>query len=319
MTPHVLQPDEKITEPGLYQMSLERHHNQPCDGVSVTSGILRKMEMATPADVWAFHALNPDRWEKPETDALRMGRAMASFVEGGTGAVLRDFLLLPYDRPRRPTTAQIRAYDEGRASSTARASVEFWRNVSLDDRPILKQEELDLIEAMGKVLASDPAASAVMAGMPEVTLAYYDEPTDLWILSRPDVMTLDGVAVDYKKMATQGGAFHAGLVDQRITAHGYDMQGALFCEGFQALTGEWPAFGIVAQWDQPPHHVILRDIPDEDLRIGAWRNRRAMRRFRECLDSGNWPGPGEHVGSYHRPDWQREKLLQEMNTEGVAP
>jgi len=53
--------DQIITEPGLYRMSLERHHSQPSAGVSVTSGILRKMELATPADVWAFHQLNPAR------------------------------------------------------------------------------------------------------------------------------------------------------------------------------------------------------------------------------------------------------------------
>ena len=38
--------DEQITEPGFYAISLDRHHSQPCDGPSVTSGVLRKMELA---------------------------------------------------------------------------------------------------------------------------------------------------------------------------------------------------------------------------------------------------------------------------------
>ena len=34
---------ELIAEPGFYNISLDRHHAQPCNGPSVTSGILRKM------------------------------------------------------------------------------------------------------------------------------------------------------------------------------------------------------------------------------------------------------------------------------------
>ena len=69
-----LKDDEKIAEPGFYAISLDRHHNQPCDGPSVTSGVLRAMELQTPADVWAFSRLNPDRFEKEQTTALPIGR-----------------------------------------------------------------------------------------------------------------------------------------------------------------------------------------------------------------------------------------------------
>lgn len=315
-----LSDDEKITEPGFYQMSLERHHGQPCDGVSVTSGVLRKMELATPADVWAFHALNKHRWEPQPSPALRMGRAMAAYVEGGMVEVCAQFLVLPEDKPRRPTAQQIKAYEEGTATEVGARSVEFWREVESDPRDPLSDDELTMIENMGRVLAADPGAAAVMGGIPEVTMAAWDERTKLWLLARPDTVSFDGSVSDYKKMATQGSVFDHRLVDQRITKHGYDMQMAFACEVFERLTGQWPEIvSIVAQWDQPPHHVILREIAEEDLRFGQFRNRRAMTRFRECLDSGHWPGPGEDVGAYQRPEWQREMLMEQMNTEGKAP
>ena len=65
--------------------------------------------------------------------------------------------------------------------------------------------------------------------------------------------------------------------------------------------------------------MILREISEEDLKFGHFRNHRALYRFRECLDSGYWPGPGEVTGAYVRPDWQREMLLNEMNVENTAP
>lgn len=311
--------DELITQPGFYRISLERHHGQPCDGPSVTSGVLRKMEMATPADVWAFHKLNPDRWESKETDALRLGVAMALFVEGGADQVLTGFKIHAEDKPRRPTEAQIKAFDDGRATDTGRASVEYWRAVDAQPHDYLTPAEFGTICDMGAVLALDPAASAVMGGEPEITMAWQDERTGLWLLSRPDTVSFDGMLSDYKKMATMGEPFSYRTVDQRITRHGYDMQISFGCEVFERLTGAWPMGGIVAQWDQPPHHVILREIAEEDLRIAQFRNRRAIDRFHECLTSGQWPGPGEDVGVYQRPDWQRAMLIEQMQIAGTSP
>lgn len=316
-----LGPDEKITEPGFYAISLERHHAQPCDGPSVTSGILRRMELASPADVWAFHALNPNRWpDKPQTAALRMGVAMALYCEGGPERVLEKFRVHPKDKPRKPTEAQITAYGEGRASEAALASVEYWMAVETAQSEWLDQSEFDLICTMGKVLEADVTTATMLDGIPEVTMATRDARTGLWLLSRPDVVNFDGTAVDYKKVNTQGRPFSWRVVDARITEHGYDMQMAFAADAFEELTGERPgAVGIVAQWDQPPHHIILREISDEDLRFGSFRNRRAIDRFAECLESGHWPGPGDDVGVYQRPDWLRERLLEEMQMENTAP
>lgn len=314
--------DEKITEPGFYAISLDRHHDQPCDGVSVTSGVLRKMDpwIATPADVWAFHKLNPDRYEQEDKTALRLGRAMAAYIEGGMDEVSQHFMVLPKDKPRQPTDAQKKAYAEGNATDAGKRSVEFWRDVEMDYRDPITDGDLKTIKEMGAALAKDPAASAVMSGTPEVTMAWQDERTGLWLLARPDTVSFDGGMSDYKKMNTQGRPFSASVVDRRITEHGYDMQMGFGAYVFSRLTGEYPtSVGIVAQWDKPPYHVILREISEEDLRIGEWRNRESINRFDECLRSGYWPGPGEHVGAYYRPEWQREKLLEQMQETGSAP
>ena len=314
-----LGPDETITEPGFYQMPLSRHHNQPCDGVSVTSGILRTMELSTPADVWAFHALNPRRFEKKETEALRLGVAMALFVEGGAKRLLEGFKVHPEDKPRRPTAGQIEAYDAGNPSEAGAKSVEYWRAVDAEPFDFLTVDELASIIEAGTVLAADPGAQAALGGIPEVTMAWQDELTGLWVLSRPDTVNFDGTVMDYKRISPGGKVFSHRLVDQRIVEHGYDMQLALAVESFERLTGERPGIaGIVAQMASAPYHVILRDILPEDIEIAAFRNRRALSRFAECLASGRWPGPGDDVAAFQRPDWQRDMLLQQINMETAA-
>jgi len=369
---------EKITEPGFYSISLDQHHSQPCDGPSVTSGGLRKLFLESPADVWAFSRLNPNRYPQPDSTALRLGRAMAAFVEGGMDAVAQEYLVLPKDKPSRPTEAQMDNYHKrgagdlskfmvlpdarprrptekqiadvaaGKGTAAATNSVDFWARVDADGREGLSQSEanslvalkkkvgfwanieadgrtpltdaeITMIEDMGEVLAADPAASIIMGGLPEVTMAYRDQITGLWVLARPDTINFDGSVTDYKKMTAQGRPFNHSIVDRRITQHGYDMQLALGAEAFENLTGEWPEIaGIIAQSDKPPHHVILREIDQNDLRIGQKSNRIALDRFAKCLEENHWPGPADDSGVYIRPEWQREYLLELFQTEGLT-
>lgn len=328
--------DEWIQKPGFYRIPLDRHHSQPCMApdrlkavqsgdapkageVSVTSGVLRKMLLETPADVRAFSLLNPERWPQKDSPALRMGRAIALYIEGGPEMLEDGFRVLPSNKPNRPTAAQVTAFEEGRATEAGLKSIEFWRAIEADPRDIITETEWDLICTMGRVLKADPAASAALGGEPEITMAWFDEPTQLWVLSRPDQVSFDGMLSDYKKVNSAGRPFNWRLVDRRITDHGYHMQMALAAEAFQKLTGEWAQqVGIVAQWDAAPHHVILRAIDDEALRMGQFQNRRAMRWFRECLDSGVWPGPGDDVGTYQMPDWMRDRILEEMQVANAA-
>lgn len=311
---------EVITENGFYKIPLEVHHNQPCDGPSVTSGVLRRMNQHGPSKVWATHVLNPDRVEPKRTDALRLGSAMAAFVEGGLDALNAEYQTVPENAPNRPTTVQLRALKEGRASKGAIASIAFWEDIDRDGREVISEKELELMAAMGLALAKDPAASAVLGGEPEITMAAYDEQSKLWLLSRPDNMRFDGLMSDYKKVNTGGRAFNHFFCSSRVDDHGYDAQMGFASDVFERLTGIWSdQAGLVFQEDEAPYDSILLPIPEEDLRIGQFYNHQATLRFRECLDADHWPGPGEVIMPYHRNTKRRERALEEMQTAGVAP
>lgn len=311
---------ELITEPGFYQIPLEQHHSQPCAGVSVTSGILRKMYLHGPSKVWAYHQLNPDRVEMPRTAALRLGSAMAAFVEGGEDALRAEYQVLPEVRPDRPSKPQLQALKEGRATAKAKASIAFWGEVDRDGRDYVTQQEFELLAAMGLALAKDPAAAAVLGGEPEVTMACFDERTQLWFLARPDNMHFDGTLSDYKKVNTGGRPFDHFFCNRRVEDHGYDMQMGFASHVFEQLTGIWSdQCGLVFQDDEPPHDSILLPLPEEDLRIGQFLNNQAAMRFRECLDANHWPGPGEVITPFHRNKDRREALLEQMQTAGTSP
>lgn len=311
---------EKITEPGFYNIPMHVHHNQPCDGYSVTSSVLRTCELGTPADVWAYHPNNPEREDNTDSVPMKLGRLMALLIEDGLTGLEKGCYILPTPKPNRPTAAQIEKYKAGEGSDAGIKSIEYWAKHDSDPRENVTKEQWDLIVKMGGVLAKDPAACAALGGIPEVTMAWQDESTGIWCLARPDQISFSGMVSDYKKIATKGGYLNGYVVDGRIMQHGYDMQMAFACHGFEQLTGNWPdQVGLIFQWDKPPHHVILREIDQEELRIAEFRNNRALRTIAECTKSGHWPGPGEHVGRFIRNEKQRERLINEMQIEGVAP
>jgi len=313
-----LGPKDLITENGFYRLSMDRHHNQPCDGISVTSSVLRTLELGTPSDVWSFHALNEDRMEKDQTEAMRMGRAIASFIEGGPEELEKHFYVLPANKPNKPTEAQRNAYLKGAGTEAGIRSIEFWAKVDADPRDVITESSWELICNMGKALMKDPAAAAALGGEPEITMAWFDERSGLWCLARPDQVQFTGMVSDYKKISTQGAYMSGSMCDRKITQYGYHAQMAFACEGFQVLTGEWPEqVGLIFQMDSKPYHSILRGIDEESLSIGMFQNDRARMRFRECLNSENWPGPGEHIANYHMPEWLHERLTKEMQ-EGSA-
>lgn len=316
---HTLADNEKITEPGFYRMSLDRHHSQPCEGVSVTSGVLRRMLLKTPGDVWAFHQLNPERWEEEDSTAKRLGRLMAAYVEGGEEEVERLFYILPDNRPNRPTRVQYQAIKEGRGSKTAHAAVAFWREVDTDSRDQITETQMQMVRNMGMALAHDPAARAILGGEPEITMAWRDERTGLWCLARPDQLSFGGFISDYKKISPQGGTFNKSLCYRAIRAHRYDMQMALAWEGMERLTGHLSKeVGLLFQADVKPHFCIPIEIAEEELQIGKFYNHQSMLRFAECLDAGHWSEPGEEPGVFHWSDEERSRIVEEMQEQGVA-
>ena len=335
---HDLADDDWITEPGFYRLSIDRHHNQPCmspdereafekDGtmppsaaVSVTSGVLRRMEEHGPSKVWAAHYLNPNRYPEKDTEAKILGRAMAAIVEGGSEMLEKHFRVLPDYRPSRPTKQQLRALAEGRATEKAKTSIAFWSDVDKDPRDKITESQYETLVTMGGALAADPAAAHFFGGEPELTMAWQDERTGIWCLSRPDNVRRDSAVTDYKKVNMQGGPFIAARCDALIERHGYDMQMAFAAEGWERHVGTPPSdVGLAFQEDEPPYEVILREIDAEALAIGRFYNRRSLVRFAECYTSGRWPGPGDDIGIYQMSDARREAALQEMQTAGTAP
>lgn len=287
MTPIKLEPDQTITEDGLYLIDIERYHSDPnlCDGPSVSSSGLRTI-LDCPAKFWAHSIYNPARRDPPEKETFVIGKAAHAMILEGD---LPDtFVISPYDAFRTKEAKE-------------------WRDAhQADGFTILKADQLEQIRDMHAALAAEPMIQqGLFEGLVECSLVWRDKETGIWLKSRPDVIPNDDTLADAKFVAD---ASPRALI-RDLTAFKYHMQFALGMEGMAVVLGRViQNCAIVACEKAYPHVVTIGAIDPITLEWGARLNRLAIREFADRLKSGDWPAYEIGPVTVHLTDWEKKRL-----------
>jgi PDDEXK-like uncharacterized protein DUF3799 len=275
-----------ITEPGIYDgMPAEVYHADPVpEGSLSSSGAKRLLPPSCPA---LFRYA-----DKPATRRMEHGTA-AHTVVLGAGAGLH----------------RIEA-DDWRKNAT-KAEAEAARGEGLT--PVLAAAH-DRILAMAAALRRHRAASLLFApgsGLAEQSAFWHDTEYTvgggpLWRRCRYDWLPhgAGGVILvpDYKTSERADPDFTA----RQIATMGYYQQGAWYRDGVAALRpGFEVRFVLVVQETSPPYLVGCYNLHPRSLALGAAKNRRAMEIWRDCTESGVWPGydPFEGIATLDLPRW----------------
>lgn len=282
-----------ITEPGAYRgVPNERYHGaEICSSASISGTGLKvlsgdksqRRKGQTPRHFFETSFLNPNRKPKKETDALRVGRAF------------HDALLLPdefADRYHRLPEGFSRAASKKFADEIAAAD-----EAIADGLACLSVIECALIDEMVAALRADAlVAPLISEGEAEVTLAWKDEETGVWLRARPDWIrpSLD-VGLNFKSDAD---ASFDGF-SRSIAKFGYAQGAALELDGCLAVFGAAPTTYLHPVIEKPslatfePGDYLATavwELPAEDIERGRWLNRQAIRLFADCLAADKWHG-----------------------------
>lgn len=282
-----------IVAPGAYRdVPITRYHGaEICAGPSISGSGLKvlsgdkgqRKKGQTPRHFWQGSNLNPNRRVREDTDALRLGRAF------------HDALLLPevYETDYHVLPEGFsRAAKVKMAAEIAEADAAIAAGMSC-----LSMDECYILNAMVDAMRGDPLiAPLVSDGEAEVTLAWQDAETGVWVRARPDLMLSDlSIGLNVK---TDVDASYSGF-SSSIAKYGYAQGAALELDGYQAVFGEMPRryfYPVVEKpakgsWQDGDYiATALWELPDEDIERGRWLNRMALRTFADCLASGKWPG-----------------------------
>ena len=135
-----------------------------------------------------------------------------------------------------------------------------------------------------------------------------------------DRLDIKGGFIDDLKTCSNA---HPSLVLRLILKHGYDVQGAAYLEGTEALHPELAGrlrVRFIFVETKPPYAVQPYYLDGAALELGQQKWARACKSWKACLMTNTWPSYGRKVLSLDVPTWAlnaeaEEEMRVEMDEE----
>lgn len=318
VTPHpILQyTGGKISRPGIYaNVPIKTYHGDLCIGPSISSGGLRKIESKNIAHFYKEYYGNPNRKPPKEKEAWVFGRAAHTLLLGEAG-FREDFLIRPETYPDDPS----KPWHGGSA-----ACKKWLGEAELAKKSVLKPEDVPNIQGMADALAAHPVIEqGILNGLVEHSIIWRrrikvqsGRLVTIWVKARPDAVPIDAnMIVDYKTCDDAS----PDAVRRAISEHLYNMQLALGAEGFMATTGrQITDFALPFQEKAEPWSINIKPINAMAIEWGHRQNQRALMKFAEAIDTGNWSEGYEDDGVEVGLTDRLEKRLAREAEEQLLP
>lgn len=256
-----------ISVAGQYDIPADQYHADPVEGGSLSQSEARLL-LRCPARY---------RWQRdhgrPPKKEWDIGHAAHKLVLG----VGPELVLFP-GTGKNPEAWQ--RDDDIAAVAALRA----------EGKVPLKPSDWHSVHAMADALRRDRLAAAVLrpdSGRAEQTLVWRDETTGVMCRAMLDWLRTGGDLVDYKTTADASPT----ALRRAVANLGYHIQRAHYTDGVRALgLADAPRFVFIAQEKEAPYLVTCFQLDEEYAALGAASIARAREIYRDCTESGIWPG-----------------------------
>lgn len=274
-----------IAEPGAYpDIDIEDYHRNPnlLPGPSLSASGAKTIINKSPFHFWSDSPLNPNPPEREEKPHFAIGK------------MAHDWLLTP-DRIGEKYHITPAGFNESYTKKFA-AEIEEVKAAREAGKTILKFQEAETVQRVADAIGmNDVAKLAMKGGDTEVTLAWQDKETGVWLRCRPDFLPSSvrrGAEVravsDLKFMAPEYCSPHG--FSNAIRRFGYHLAAAFYFEGIAAIYGHAPTHWIhIIVEKEFPFSISLYPLPQADIERGKHQMRMAVRRFADCLAADRWP------------------------------
>lgn len=282
-----------ITAPGAYpDIDNTDYHRNPnlLPEPSLSSSGAKTILDRSLYHFWANSPMNPARPpESEDSSALRIGKAAHDAILLGERWDSHYFIL-----PEGFNAAHTSRF----ASTIAERDVCIRRGMTV----LTHGEHKTVIDVVDAIGAREGAPEALSAGVPEMTLAWQDKDTGVWLRARPDWLPnsiindcagLPRIVSDLKFMDARH--CHPDGWSRAVGGFGYHISAAFYDMGIEAIYGRGADAHIFLPVEKTyPHYVSIYQLPAADLARGKAQCRIAIRRFADALAKGqgveNWPG-----------------------------
>jgi hypothetical protein len=282
----------QIIAPGVYDMAADRYHSDPCPVPSLSSSIAKKLVRQSPMHAHYAHPRLGGNGGGTPTQAMDDGTILHAIILGKGG----DIEVIEADDFR--TNAAKAARDAARAAGKT---------------PILAHKLTALratAHAIRKNIEAHPAARRLL-GPGKAEQAMIWEEDGVWFRSLVDWMPEGGRGL--MDLKTTGLSAAPGEFERKLI-HDYAFQDAFYARGYKALMGVYPdpMLFVAAETEEPcgvsvmAAALTLRAVAEAEVE-------RAVRTWRHCMTTNEWPGYPPFVASVEAPNWLITKMGEQEN------
>ncbi len=294
----------KIGIPGVYKISSEIYHADPCIEPSLSRSTVVDLLFRSPAHAAYNHPRLTSGYEPEEDQKFDLGTAAhALLLEGVDNVAVID---AEDWRKKEAKEARDIARGEGKTPLLKRQYIEAKLMVAVASLAITGCPELKIDS-----LVND--GDAELSYLWKEKIQGFDK--DLWLKARPDWISKDRkLILDYK--TTQGSA-NPMEWDRQAVNMGYGIQAALYSRGVKTIEGTDPNFIFVVQEAYEPYICSFIGLLPDFMEMGKSKVDYALFLWQECLTLNKWPGYPNRVAWINAPAWALASWEQRATEIGI--
>ena len=280
----------KIDKPGIYQISNEDYHKDPCVVPSLSRGTISDLLDLTPLHAWANHPrLNPNYIFDDGESRFDIGTAVHSlFLEGKDCCEVID-------------APDWRGKDAKSARDDARLA---------GKTPLLKHQyesALLMVDAAHmRLAASELAIKDLHAeGDAEMSYIWQDGDQHTWCRVRPDWISHKNIGGRKLILDLKTTGMSADPTRFKATDHGKDIQQAFYKRGVKEIEGgKAPRFIFMLVETFPPYACSFIGLDPQTAEIAKQKVEFGLFQWQKCTAMNDWPGYPNRVCYVETPPWQ---------------
>lgn len=184
------------------------------------------------------------------------------------------------------------------------------------DTDTLSEKKMDKITRMQDALRSHPAASRLLYDVggeevaSELTVLWTYDPLDIQCKSRIDRLAftdeIGPVIIDLKTTRSAKPGTTPDTLGYSAAKYGYHRQAAFYMRAVASRGIPVEHYFLVAIEKKRPHDACCFQFQQEALMQGEDEIVKALRRFDECQEVGEWPGYQDTIEPLDLPPWAYE-------------
>lgn len=289
----------KITAPGVYDMTADEYHADPCAEPSLSSSIAKMLVTPGTTPLHARHdcpRLNP-AYEPEERSIFDLGAAAHSLFLGDP----RDFEVC--DFPDWRAKGAPFAREQARKAGKIPILTKHW------------ERTIEMVQAARAQLDGHEEGPLFTDGKPEQTIVWRDG--DVWCRARLDWMPKSAnLYPDYK---STGASADADCWSRTMYGMGADMQAAFYLRGIRALRlSDRPEWRFVVQENYAPFALSVIGLTPGALDLAERQVERAIEIWGECRRRNTWPGYPRRTCWIEVPTYHEERIMARETREHEA-